>query len=98
MARQNAASAQSAPMHGLNVDGYQLKHIKWSENSKYCRFTLELPFGVSLYGCKLIYDKGGMGYIVPASDKGKDGKYYPRYFLRMAPEMEQKIIVELEEQ
>lgn len=75
---------------------YQITNVRWGKDNAYAFFTLELPFGISLYSCKLVYKKDGTAFICPAQTKGSDGKYYNNYGLYLDESMEKDIIEQLE--
>ena len=80
----------------LNAAAFDVSHVRWGKDDKYAFFTLELP-GLSLYSCKLTYNKAGEPFVVPSQTQGKDGKWYNNFFLRMNPDMEKEVIRMVEE-
>ena len=74
----------------FNIKGMTVQNVRRIPGTELISFSL-CGNGIGLYGLKIIKSAKGQ-FIAPPSDKGKDGKYFPRYSIYLTDEDEERIM------
>lgn len=74
----------------FEIKGMTVSNVRKIPNTEVITFNLSGK-GIGLYGLRIV--KGARGqFIAPPQDKGKDGKYYPRYALYLQEADEERVM------
>lgn len=96
MLRKANTESRTKEREYLNITTFTVERCRVNENCTRVTFTLKIPgaiFPDMKYVCTDQYQ-----FLTPPEDKGRDGKYYKRYYLYLSEEDAQRIIEEVERQ
>lgn len=92
-ATQAATQAtQATKKERIKVSAGAVSNIKevWSDAER-CLFNCTIYDNIDLYGLTARFNAEGVMWVAMPSDKGKDGKYYKRFYLEFASDALDKI-------
>lgn len=96
MLRKNETVSITRKREYLPITTFTVERCRVNQDCTRVTFTLKIPgaiFPDMKYVCTDQYQ-----FLAPPEDKGRDGKYYKRYYLYLTEEDSKRIVEEVERQ